>query len=231
MMSLWDASIETANRWYDIAWYGLLASGLVTALAAVATVGFLLLQFWSSSIRDKYTELRTSALEVQSKRALADLAAAQANIADANARALEAQAALAKYKAPRTLTPEQQAKISDKLKRFGPLKFDAGVGPKGDPEPLYILRNIFSSLISAGWVQIPWTGGGETYTDPPMLAVGLSSVTNVIVDVHPDYWAKYGAAAQALADALRTEGIDAIADSKPTSINNDAIHLRIGRKL
>jgi hypothetical protein len=155
----------------------------------------------------------------------------QSNIASANARALEAQTALAEFKAPRKLTLDQQAIISEKLKRFADTKFDAGMGPKGDPEPLYILRNIIASLTSARWVQVAWTGGGETYTEAPMLPVGLTTVTNVIVDVHPDHWAKYGTAAQALADALNAEGIDASADSKPTTVNSDAIHLRIGRKL
>lgn len=56
-------------------------------------------------------------------------------------------------------------------------------------------------------------------------------VTNVIIDVHPNYWEKFGAAATHLAKALEDEGIAAIADSKPTSINSDAIHIRLGRKL
>jgi hypothetical protein len=64
-----------------------------------------------------------------------------------------------------------------------------------------------------------------------MLPVGLTIVTNVIVDVHPDHWAKYGTAAQALPDALKAEGIVAVTDSKPTTVNPDVIHLRIGRKL
>lgn len=64
-----------------------------------------------------------------------------------------------------------------------------------------------------------------------MQAIGLTMVTNVIVDVHPDQWTKLGPAATALADALKAEGVDAIADSKATTIHNDLIHLRIGRKL
>ena len=61
--------------------------------------------------------------------------------------------------------------------------------------------------------------------------MGLTAVTNVIVDVHPDWWAKYGLAANALAAALVAEEIDAIADSKPTSVKTDAIHIRVGRKM
>jgi hypothetical protein len=56
-------------------------------------------------------------------------------------------------------------------------------------------------------------------------------VTNVIVDVHPDHWAQLGPAAEALANALREDGVEAIVDSKPTSKPWDAIHIRIGRKL
>jgi len=64
-----------------------------------------------------------------------------------------------------------------------------------------------------------------------MPPIGLTAVTNVIVDVHPDHWAKFGVAATALAKALSEESIDAIADSRPTTINTNAIHVRIGRKL
>ena len=39
------------------------------------------------------------------------------------------------------------------------------------------------------------------------------------------------AAATALARALADEGIAAVTDSQPTTINTDAIHVRIGRKL
>ena len=168
-----------------------------------------------------------------------DAAVARAAIADANARAAEAtqkaaeaQLALGKFKAPRTLSLEQQARIAAKLEPFAGTIYDAGIGPAGDPEPLYLLRSIHSALSQAGWVQIAWTGqDAQTYTEPPMPAVGLTMVTNVIVDVNPNWWAKYGAAAKALADALAAEDIAAIPDSQPTSINSDAIHVRIGRKL
>jgi hypothetical protein len=31
-----------------------------------------------------------------------------------------------------------------------------------------------ASLSEAGWKAIPWTGGGETYTDPPLPPIGLT---------------------------------------------------------
>jgi len=64
-----------------------------------------------------------------------------------------------------------------------------------------------------------------------MPSLGLTTVTNVIIDVHPNWWPKFKAAAEALAGALNAEGIDAIADSRPTTINTEMIHIRIGRKM
>jgi hypothetical protein len=42
--------------------------------------------------------------------------------AEANARALEARAELEKFKAPRTLSAEQQARISEEMKPFAGTK-------------------------------------------------------------------------------------------------------------
>ena len=129
------------------------------------------------------------------------------------------------------LSPAQVQALGEKLKPFAGTAFDAAIGPRDDPEPLYLLRSIHSALLLAGWMHIPWTGSGDLYTEPPMPAIGETLVTNVIIDVHPDHWAMLGAAATALATALAAEGIVAIADSKPTTLNSDAIHVRIGRTL
>src|SRR5262249_46579388 len=150
-----------------------------------------------------------------------DLKDKDLKIAEANKRAAEATLALEKFKAPRTLSSAQQAQIGEKLKRFAGVSYDGAIGPKGDPEPLYVFRFLHSALSSAGWNQVDWTGGGETYTEPGISAIGLTMVTNIIVDVHPDYWNKLGPAATALAASLNAEGIDAIADSRPTTIKSD----------
>ena len=140
-----------------------------------------------------------------------DTAQSNARAAEATQKAAEAQLELAKFKAPRTLSVEQQAKIAEKLRPFAGTLYDAGIGPAGDPEPLYLLRSIHAALSQAGWVQIAWTEqGAQTYTEPPMPAVGLTMVTNVIVDVNPNWWVKYGPAARALAAALAAEGVAAI---------------------
>jgi hypothetical protein len=47
------ALLAWAEYWYPIAWKGLLGAGLATALAACATIAFLLLQWRTSLIREQ----------------------------------------------------------------------------------------------------------------------------------------------------------------------------------
>ena len=86
-MSIWDASLDTANRWFDISWYGLLVAGCIAALAALATLAFLFLQLWSSAIREKHVALDIAGAAKEA--ALANEGAAKANerAAKANERA------------------------------------------------------------------------------------------------------------------------------------------------
>lgn len=132
--------------------------------------------------------------------------------------------------AARHISPDKQRELTNKLRSFSGVTFDAAIGPRGDPEPLYLLRAIHSSLVMAGWKPTAWTTG-ELLTEPPMSPVGETMVTNVIIDVGLSHRSELGNAATALAKALTDVGIDAIADSNSTSIDTDAIHVRIGRRL
>jgi hypothetical protein len=78
------ALLESANKWFDISWYGLLLAGASTALSAFATVAFLFVQFWSSGVRERHSEWRTSVLELQTAEAKKDTAEAQERIAELN---------------------------------------------------------------------------------------------------------------------------------------------------
>ena len=89
-LSVDPALLESANRWFDISWYGLLIAGGFMAVAAFATVFFLFIQFWSSGVREHQTELRTATLELETGKAKAELAKANADIASANAEIAEA---------------------------------------------------------------------------------------------------------------------------------------------
>jgi hypothetical protein len=228
---MWEISSSLADRLFAISNVLLMAGA---AAVLIGTIGTIVM----SGVREQFTNERISTNEAITKRAIADSDIAKKGAAEATERAAiaeqraaEADLKLEQFKAPRVLSSDKQQGITDKLKPFAGTVFDAGIGPKGDPEPIYLIRSISAALSLAGWKFIPWTGGGETLTEPPMPPIGLTAVTNVIIDVYPDYWKKFGAAATALAAALADADIAAIADSKPTSINAEAIHVRIGRKL
>jgi hypothetical protein len=206
------------GEWWD---FSLIVAGIFVALAAAAAVIATAGSIVAHKREAAGAELALETFKLETER----------KISEADARAAEANLELAKFKAPRLLDDAQQSIVAGKVAMFSGTKFDAGIGPKGDPEPLYLLRSISDSLKSIGWVHVPWTGDGETYTEAPLPAVGLTMVTNVIVDVHPKYWNELGPAAKALVDALNAEGIAAIVNSRPATIDADVIHIRIGRKL
>jgi hypothetical protein len=217
-------SLSTANQiadWANIFFIGSLVVGVISTILIV----------WMANVKEGYWERARQDSEERIASLIKQGDELRKDTAEANARAAEAKLELAKFKAPRVLTSAQQSIVAGKIAAFRGTKFDAGIGPKGDPEPLYLLRSIVDSLKSVGWIQVPWTGDGETYTEAPLLPVGLTMVTNVIVDVHPEYRAAFGPAVKALADALNAEGIDALADSRPTTIHTEVVHIRIGRKL
>ena len=85
------ASLNWVEHWYPIAWKGLLVAGLITVIGAIGSMGFLLLQWRTSGIREQQSDWRVSILEVQAKQADADLERAKLDIADADARAAATQ--------------------------------------------------------------------------------------------------------------------------------------------
>src|SRR5216684_1026675 len=87
--SLDPALLETANTWFDRSWWGLMISGGVTAIAACATVVFLILQFWSSGVKEQFSDERISVNEKETARAIADSDLAKEGTAKANERIAE----------------------------------------------------------------------------------------------------------------------------------------------
>src|SRR5260221_3617059 len=135
--SLDPALLETANTWFGRSWWGLMIAGGITALAACATVAFLILQFWSSNIKERFSDERIAANEAETRRAIADSDAAKEgtakaservaelsaqaeglrkDTAESNARAEEAKLELEKFKAPRQLDLGQQARIFEQTR-------------------------------------------------------------------------------------------------------------------
>jgi hypothetical protein len=220
---MWNVSSSLADTLFN--WSNVILV-IGAAMVLIGTIGAIKM----GGVREYFSDLRISDNERATKAAIAESDIANASAAAANAKALEARLELEKYKAARTLTAEQQKATEAALKPFSGTLFDAAVGPMGDPEPIVFLRILEPVLVKAGWKPIAWSGGGMEYTEVGMPPIGITSVTNVIVDVAPSAWERLGPAANALASALAKAGIDAIA-SNTSPINNEMIHVRVGRKM
>ena len=151
-------------------------------------------------------------------------------VAEANARAFEAQAALEKFKAPRRLSPEQRARIGEKLKQYAGRQFVGSIAP-GVEDARNLWRQIAGALREANWTPPP-SVVGEAFP------AGLSAMSRT--GVHVLYWVgafvsspSIQVHAEALASALNDEGIDALAwpaHGSSVEATPNAIRIEIGFK-
>lgn len=152
-------------------------------------------------------------------------------VALAEQRAVEATLELAKFRAPRTLTVEQQATITQRVKAFAGTRFDATV-IRNDPETYQLLDMITPALEAAGWTQVNWNNNDAVLKRSSKPDVGEWAAQSVIIAVPHDLISQLWPAAESLASALAAEGILAQAqDAEGMSVkNNKVLHLLIGRK-
>jgi outer membrane murein-binding lipoprotein Lpp len=76
-------------------------------VGVVATYGIVV----SANVKESAANSKIAELNKETTKLSADAEASRAAIADANARAVEAQLALEKFKSPRSMTLEQQTRI------------------------------------------------------------------------------------------------------------------------
>lgn len=236
---------ESAGLWFDI-FNGVLLFGAF--LVFVGTWGTIK----TSSIKERFSDERVISNEAETKRAVADSDAAKEGTAkaaeriaelstqaeelrnrtaEANARASEAQLALEKFKAPRSISSEQKSIMVETLRGFAGQKFDMAVN-SGDPEAGLLLNAIEGVLLDAGWEQIDWKGGDLVFTRPSRKVVGLISMIGVFVQIEKNKIEPFEAAAVTLAGSLSLEGIIAKAEAGevPSADNKDVMHIMVGRK-
>lgn len=159
------------------------------------------------------------------------------NIKEAEARALEAQAELAKFKAPRSMTPEQQMRIVGKLAGFKGTRFDMSV-LASDPEAAIFLGQVSKTLQLAGWEWVEWAHPSGpitlTYGWPGLPNVGQMGGVGIEIFVHPDHAEQFREASTSLAKTLAAEGFSngTVTDSvgEQGIPSNDTLHIVIGKK-
>ena len=209
----WGLSLDVWNNL--IVWFGLLSGGFVLLTGGATYVAF---QLQKQESQDATADLT---------RYKAD---ADVKISSANARALEAQLALDKFRAPRTLNREQRIQISTRLLEFAGTKFDIGISSP-DPEILNLVMWIGSATKESRWVLTNWIGGDIGFTLTSGEFIGIAPARGVRIQCESGS-PKLFVAAKALADILIAQGIDATAEavSAPISKNAATVHILVGPK-
>jgi len=200
-IGMWPPSESLATSIYD-------AANIALIFALVVGVGATALVVWMGNIKEEYL-----------KRA----------VADAQARAAEANLALAKFKAPRRLSSAQQALFVAKLKPFSGTEYDLSAK---DPEPLDFALDIADVLTTAGWKVQTWTDSEIVTTLPKRsFAVGTVVLSGVDVQIRDP---NLSAARDALVDVLTLSGFEGVRGSfasvSPESPGAKVMHIMIGTK-
>ena len=173
-------SLESASLWFDIFNGVLLAGALFVAVGTWGTIK-------TASIKERYSDERIAANEAETKRSIADSDAAKEGTAKANeriaelstqaeqlrkgtaeatARALEAQVALEKFKAPRAISVDQRNRIAEQMKQFAGQQY-FGMVASDVADAWDIWREISLSLELAGWNRLPPPGLQVSQYGPP----------------------------------------------------------------
>jgi hypothetical protein len=217
---MFDVSPEGANFWFDFSNVVLFVGAVLVALGTYGTIKF-------ATIKERYSDERIASNEAETRRATADSDAAKEgtakaneriaelstqaeqlrkDTAQANAKALEAQLALEKFKAPRVLTPDQQSFVSSMIRQFAPQPYVLSVGM--GQETFELATMIEAALIAAGWRREPPLGMITIFNGQASATSGSGIGVQVAASRKDDL----GIAATALANALTAMGLPAKAE-------------------
>jgi hypothetical protein len=234
---MFDVSPDGANFWFDISNVVLLVGAVLVALGTYGTIRF-------AGIKEKFSDERVAANEVETKRAIAESDSAKEGTAKANERiaelstqaeqlrkdTAEAQLALAKFRTPRRFDESQVARIKSTVMEFSGTPFDIMVNLESEPQNF--AAQIGALLESAGWV---WKDRNNT----PGLAINIGKhqagmlnggvPLGIEIDVSKDK--DWKGAVLALGNALTAEGIQPVMnEAADNSASPDAVHLYFGSK-
>lgn len=223
---MWGLALHS---WEQLSLWALALTGLTAVAVFVTQRSVVMLQRqeaeiarreleeYKLSVEAKVADAMTEGIEAGKTASDAQLKAAELErqaaqlryeTALANARAIEAQAQLARFKAPRTLSKEQQMRIAEAMKQFAGQKYCLGVVP-GD-EPANLLRLIDEALVAGQWIRTPPPAGsiGVNMTMGPV-AINAAPFSSgvLIVSAHAMSGTEVDTRAAALARVLIENGI------------------------
>jgi len=162
-------------------------------------------------------------------------AAGDGIVAEAKARAAEAELRLIEFRRPRRalMTPDAQARMIAGLKQFSGTDFDIGSG-QGDGEQADFVWDLEQMLRAAGWREVHWGVHGvgiAAIVRPGQPVLGIVAAQNVEIHLDPSGRAGLLPATNALISVLQEAGIEAHeATFNVHSSNVHAIHILVGPK-
>lgn len=162
----------------------------------------------------------------ESNAAFAQMSAsgAMARAAEAERRAAQARLELAKYKAPRSISPEQQKVMAESLKAFPGTPFDFSVL---GAESVTIMQQIADALELAGWSRKPWSGGGILRNIPGKPPAGDVILFGIVLQMTDPALSE---ALKALVGELKAAELEEVYIHDPENSTPPRIHIMIGQK-
>jgi hypothetical protein len=237
-------SLETARFWADIARIALLGGVLVSALSAfvIALTADILRDSGEAAQRDLQRDLakfqaeaakfETEAVKARENtaRLVNEAIKLRRELSEANKRTTDAQLALEKLKAPRTLNLDDRTAAVEELKSLAGLPFV--VASVHDAEAVALIGQIEELLSEAGLVHQPWRGRELLASRPGKPAVGVTNVIGIYVQADASRQAQFEPAVNAIATALKERGLDAKAEigRMTANTNQGAIQILVGKK-
>jgi hypothetical protein len=217
--------LQTATDWWTN------ATVFVTALTALVAVGYFIV---SRVAINRAAQLRTAqaALDtVKEEKFTSDLRDKDKEIADAKARAAEANRLAAEEQLARVkieeklagwrLDPKAQERLIEKLKPYAMTPFDLAV----NPVEYRFMETLDGILIAAGWVRQP-------KADFSVLLDGKASInywSGVTIEFAQESLNSFRTAAETLVRGLAAEGIPAKGNVIQGGDPN-AIHVVVGKR-
>jgi len=150
MSALSRETLEFISSWAEV------LTAVFGILAATGAVVYLLANRPLKRLEKHDNDLmqaNVSEARIAQQRVEIELAKQKERTAKAEDAAANAALALAKFKEPRSLSPEQQTKLIADTKPFASQNFAFAVFP--DPEPQALARVIDGLLKSVGWNRVP----------------------------------------------------------------------------
>jgi hypothetical protein len=175
-----------------------------------------------ASARQQMTALAADAADAKKS-----VMAANERAADAEKGAAEARRELAGYRTPRTLSPEQQSQLTERLRPFEKTPFEFSVTPAS--EAIALIGQLARALTQYGW---EWNVSSPLMFDTAGSSdreIGVAYGVQIQVDERKkQQWER---PAIELREALTAAGIEVTAEVvKAADHEPSAIHIRIGHK-